>query len=54
MKAFTINKYSKKGGLQLSDMPSPAVSYQNKIMLCAKLNISKIFKGIIFERKYTF
>ncbi|HWV70512.1 MAG TPA: NADP-dependent oxidoreductase [Pseudosphingobacterium sp.] len=49
MKAFTINKYSKKGGLQLSDMPSPAVK-DNDVLVeiyAAGLNLldSKIKSG---------
>jgi len=49
MKAFTINKYSKKGGLLLSDMPSPAVK-DNDVLVeiyAAGLNLldSKIKSG---------
>lgn len=49
MKAFIINQYSKKGGLQLSDMPSPTVK-ENDVLVeiyAAGLNLldSKIKSG---------
>lgn len=49
MKAFIINEYSKKGGLQLSDMPSPTVK-DNDVLVeiyAAGLNLldSKIKSG---------